>query len=175
MKKSTRYVAVGGLVALLLATGYLNYALNASDDDTKEASTLPTTSGDVAVENETDPSQETSADFYVAFKDDRDEVREKEIAYLDELINDSTSDASIVKEAQQKKLNITTAMEKEMIIEGLLKAKGFEKAVVTINDNSINVVVDREQISETEAAQILDIVQRESGEKADNIKIMTGS
>jgi stage III sporulation protein AH len=175
MKKSTRYVAIGGLVALLLATGYLNYALNSNGDDTKTVSNSPTTSGGVAVENETDPSQETSADFYVAFKEDRDDVREKEIAYLDELINDSTSDASIVKEAQQQKLKITTAMETEMIIEGLLKAKGFEKSVVTIKDNSVNVIVDREQLSETEAAQIFDIVQRESGEKADNIKILTGS
>ncbi len=63
-------------------------------------------------------------------------------------------------------------MEKEVTIEGLLIAKGFTDAVVTLHEGSVNVVVDTAELTRQQAAQILDIVMRESGESSENIKIM---
>ena len=49
--------------------------------------------------------------------------------------------------------------------------KGFEDVFVRIYDDSVDVIVDKEQISQQEAAQIQDIVTRVTGVKAGNIRI----
>jgi stage III sporulation protein AH len=73
--------------------------------------------------------------------------------------------------AQEEKLKLVANIELEMLIEGLLKAKGFTN-IVTCGETSINVVVAADTLSEVQVAQILDIVRRESGETAENIKII---
>ena len=62
-------------------------------------------------------------------------------------------------------------MEKELTIENLIKAKGFADAAVTFHYGSVNVVVDCTELTNEQVAQILDIVTRETGEPAANIKI----
>lgn len=60
-----------------------------------------------------------------------------------------------------------------MIIENLIKAKGFQDAVVMIDNGIVNVIVQTDKLSEEEVAQIVDIVSRQTGVSLDNIKIMT--
>ena len=64
-------------------------------------------------------------------------------------------------------------MEEELILEGLIKAKGFSDAVVTIGSNYYNVIVkDNGDLGSNEVAQILSVVQAETGTKATNVKII---
>lgn len=59
-------------------------------------------------------------------------------------------------------------------IENLLKGKGFEDAVVLINDNSTNVVVkSSNELSEEQVAQIENIVSRELNTEIEKIHITT--
>lgn len=60
-----------------------------------------------------------------------------------------------------------------MIIENLIKAKGFQDAVVMIDNGIVNVIVQADKLSEEEVAQIVEIVSRQTGVSFDNIKIMT--
>ena len=53
----------------------------------------------------------------------------------------------------------------------MIKAKGFDNAFVRIYDGSVDVIVDREEITQQEAAQIQDIVTRVTGVDAANIRI----
>ena len=63
-------------------------------------------------------------------------------------------------------------MEKELLIEGLLKAKGFEDAVITISDAAVNVIVKQKDLTKQQVAQVLEIVLREAGDiSAENVKI----
>ena len=63
-------------------------------------------------------------------------------------------------------------MEKELLIEGLLKAKGFEDAVITISDTAVNVIVKQKDLTKQQVAQVLEIVLREAGDiSAENVKI----
>ncbi len=114
----------------------------------------------------------TTVTFFSDFRVQRDSVRNQEIAYLNEIITDESSDKDSLKDAQDQKIEITRVMEQEMLVEGMIKAKGFEDAVVTIHNGSVNVVVKEAEISSAQVAQILDIVCRETGESADNIKII---
>ena len=129
----------------------------------------------------TPDSKETSLDtvlgnanagFFATFREERESVREKEIEYLDSIITNENSDKESLKDAQDQKIELTRIMEKEMVIEGMLKAKEIEDAVVTIRTGSINVVVSLDEITDAQAAQILDIVRRETSETAENIKII---
>ena len=51
-------------------------------------------------------------------------------------------------------------------------AKGFDNAIVYLGDQSINIVVSSESLTEKDVAQIVDIVKRETDIDLDNIYIM---
>ncbi len=74
-------------------------------------------------------------------------------------------------EAAQEIINLQKRIENEAAAEAMIKAKGFEDVFVRIYDDSVDVIVDKEQISQQEAAQIQDIVTRVTGVKAGNIRI----
>ena len=67
--------------------------------------------------------------------------------------------------------NITKNSEKENAAELMLQAKGFQNAVVSINDGNADVVVDANGLTEQQIAQIEDIVRRKTGIEADKIVI----
>lgn len=159
------------LVAGLLLAGavYVNVRLNSSaaEGDTDHA----------ALQREEDamPAQadaQAGTDYFETFREERNAVRTAEIEYLDEVIAVSANDAETLADAQAQKLALVENMETEFTIESLLKAKGFEDAAVTFHKGSVNVVVDSEELTSDKVAQILDIVKRETGESAENIRII---
>jgi stage III sporulation protein AH len=164
MKSKKKYFVFAGLIALLILTGYLNYALNNA-----QPANSPTSNPG---EEESEQTGASSANFFSTFRMDREGNRAQEIAYLDSIISNEDTDVDTMKEAQQQKISIAKAMEVEVTIEGLIKAKGFNDAIVTINSGSVNVVVDSKVLTDAEVAQILDVVKRESGQGAENIKVM---
>lgn len=169
MKSKKRYLIFAGLVALLVLTGVLNYYFN--NNNSQMATTDPDTSQ--ALDEET--AAAASRNFFTSFRSERENSRTQEIAFLDAVINNDATDADTLKEAQQQKIEISKAMEKEVTIEGLVKAKGFTDVVVTIQSGSVNVVVDSEKLEDAQVAQILDIVKTESGASSDNIKVIPKS
>lgn len=60
-----------------------------------------------------------------------------------------------------------------MISENLLLAKGFDKSIIFVNDQSISVIIGREELAQEEIAQIQNIVSRELKAEANNIHIST--
>ena len=60
----------------------------------------------------------------------------------------------------------------EHLVEGLIKAKGFEDCVVTISDTDVNAVVKGGELTETEVAQIVEIIQSQLNTRLENIKII---
>lgn len=161
-KIDKRFYVIGSLVLLLGLTIWLNVAFNNNDDTQINAG------GD-------DTTTQTSGNFFVDFRSNRQKTRDKELEDLDTIINNASTDAATLSDAQQMKLQISSNMEKELIIEGLLVARGFEDAVVTINNGSINVIVKQDTITTEQAAQIYDTVVSETSAKAADIKIMTSA
>lgn len=53
----------------------------------------------------------------------------------------------------------------------MLQAKGFQNAIVSINDGNADVVVDSNGLTEQQIAQIEDIVRRKTGIESDKIVI----
>ena len=70
---------------------------------------------------------------------------------------------------------LTETAEKEMSAEILLSARGFADAVVSITGNTVDVVVAEMELTDSQRAQIEDIVMRKTGASIENIVISTAS
>lgn len=140
-----KIIVLVSMILLLVATGVLNYFLNVK--------------GNTADNNGDDPITPT---FFQSYRSDREVTREQEIETLNEIIASASSSAETIAEAEAQKLRICSAMETELILEGLIKAHGFEDAVVTISTENVNVVVKDEEVTQEEAAQILSIITSET-------------
>ena len=110
--------------------------------------------------------------FFDAYRSERDSVRTQELAYLDAIVAQG-GDESTLSDAQKQKMTLVSCMESELNTENLIRAKGFEEVIVSMHNGSVNVIVDADALTDEQVAQILDIVLRETGETAENIKVST--
>ena len=156
-----KVIIIAGLVVLLAVTGILNWKF-AADKQNEQAQQQ---------QQETDEDSKTVSSF-ADFRTERERVRTQEITSIDSIINNANTDTQTLAEAQKMKLEIADIMEKELLIEGLLKAKGFEDAVITLSENSVNVIVKEKDLTQQQVAQVVEIVLRETENMtAENIKI----
>lgn len=157
MKASKKKIIVlVSMVALLVATGCLNYFLNVGKN---------TTPGNA------DGGSTVTPTFFETYRTDRLATREQEKVYLDEIITSATSDEEIIANAKAQKLALSNAMETELVLEGLIKAQGFEDAVVTISTENVNVVVKDVDLTLQEATKIMTIIVDETDFEATDIII----
>ncbi|MEG1519886.1 MAG: SpoIIIAH-like family protein, partial [Clostridia bacterium] len=65
-------------------------------------------------------------------------------------------------------------MEKELVVEGLIKAKGFDQVAVTMStsNENINVVVKAKELSQEDVAKIYNVLSTEMKAQYNNIKIL---
>ena len=117
-------------------------------------------------------SAETSAySFASEAKLNRDQTRAKNTESLLEIINSEVVSESQKQGAVEQMLELTDISERETGAETLLAAKGFEDVVVSISDSKVDVVVNQSDISDTQRAQIEDVVTRKTGIPPENIVI----
>lgn len=116
-------------------------------------------------------NKQNKANYFLQAKIDIEIEREKTIERFDEIINNEMIDEESRKNAVRKKMNIIDIMNKEKIIESLIKGKGFEDAIVFITNESVYVTIKADVLNQSDIAKILDIVTRETKAPIDNIKI----
>ncbi|WP_026475871.1 SpoIIIAH-like family protein [Alkaliphilus transvaalensis] len=110
--------------------------------------------------------------YFIESKLERDKRRSEMISYLNDIVDNQHTAEDLRSQAQNMKIQVVTNTEKEMMIENMITAKGFNDAIVYLTDQSINIVVHSEGLNEKEVAQIVDIVRRETDITMDNIIIM---
>lgn len=188
-------VIITALVLMIGTAGYLNFAdnraaepsqvvLNDSDDIT---GLVPDSDfyGDPLAMEETTPvnseqdnageavfvnnSNDTS--YFVQAKLEREQARAKQKDILTEMINNTNVDQAKKADAADEMLKIQERIEKETAAEAMIEAKGFKEVYVRIDDDTVDVVVNKAELSESEIAQIEDIVKRKTGASVDKIRI----
>ena len=93
--------------------------------------------------------------------------------YYDAIIANETSSEAAIKTAEDARLSLVKQMDQELVVEGLIKAKGFDDCVVTISAENVNAVVKAKQLNATEVAQIVSVIQNQLGiDSIENIKII---
>ena len=113
----------------------------------------------------------TDTSYFVQAKLDREQSRAKQKDMLNEMLNNEKATSEQKNEATTAMLQIHKRIEKENAAEDMLKAKGFSEVYVRIDDDTVDVVVDKEKLTDTEIAQIEDTIKRKTGLPADKIRI----
>lgn len=199
-KKNQVIIAV--LAVMIAAAGYLNYSgrlfpdrektdradsevasqelLDISQEDKESASS------DIASQdNEEDAKTSTPGEAVLTGADatsvvsqakiTREQVRAKNKESLKEIIDNNKLSNEQKKNAVNEMVELTKIAEKEAAAETLLASKGFTDSVVSISEESADVVVNAKELNEANRAQIEDIITRKTGVNAENIVITQAS
>ena len=123
-------------------------------------------------EKDSKATSKTDEKYFADTKLEKDKKHDESV----ETIQTSLSNKDLPNEEKAKLTSDLSAMvmqgDTETKIESLIKAKGFEDCVVFIDTDKANVVVKSDGLSNEQAAQIKDIVLRESKCKSENIRIV---
>lgn len=124
------------------------------------------------IEETLNSKENIDSDTYIVdMKMTREKQRNKLTEQLNEIINNpSTADEAKV-EASNMKVAIVKNSDTELQIENLLLAKGYDEAIVFIDGDKANVVVNMKEIKQNDATKIFDIVTNQSGINRENIKL----
>ena len=104
---------------------------------------------------------------------EKEQTRAQNKETLLEIINNANISETQKQEAVNSMISMTDIAEKETAAEILLEAKGFDDAIVSIDGDSVDVVVNTAELTEAQRAQLEDIVIRQTGVGADSIIIST--
>lgn len=118
-------------------------------------------------------SSASAGAFSASAKLNREQVRSKNEASLLEIINNTDISEDMKADAIASMNRMTDRAEKELDTELLLEAKGFKDSVVSINDDSVDVIVGAAGITDEQKAQIEDIVTRKTERNVSDIVITT--
>ncbi len=179
-----KQIAIGAMVLLIGAAGYLNWNYGSTNGEVasvdKDGEYVPIgeaqtvfssnenkeqTSDNTAVKsdaNKTDKQKnkdEVNKKFSISqSKLERDNSRSEEIALLKSTLITSNSTEEAKTAAQQRILTIADVMDKEESIEKMISAKGLGESVVYISQDAVSVVCAQKGLSPSQAAQIKEIV-----------------
>ena len=111
-------------------------------------------------------------DAVAAFRTEREQLRAMQKAQLNEIVHGDGSEPEIAALAQRQLMELCSREEHELTLEGLLTLRGFDDPVVTVQSDSVNVLLRREIVTQQECSVILDLVCRETGVQSGNVKII---
>ena len=158
MKGMTRYALIALAAALILAADTALTWRLASERGIRAAS------APVVSEAEKDPIEQ--------FRLEREQLRARQEAQLNDIIHSEASDAQIVADAQSQLLDMLECARSETAIEGVLRSRGFDGALVSVGAGSASVLVRREALTRQESAVILELVMRQTGLTGGTVKII---
>ena len=107
-----------------------------------------------------------------AFRTDRDALRAMENAQLNDIIHSDGVSAEVRKDAQRRLMNLMDRQEMETMLEGLLAVRGFRGAIISINGDCINALIDAPAVTAQESNAILDIICSQTEVQTGNVKII---
>ena len=146
-----------------------------SDEDTAGETTEQVDSENVASKENAGEAvlvnNTVKGDYFESAKLSREQTRAKNKETLLELVNSKTASDAQKEKAMNEIVAMTAVNEKETATENLLAAKGFDETVVTIVNDSVDVIVNAEELTEQQIAQIEDVVKRKAECTSDKIVI----
>lgn len=160
-----------------------NSLMDLSDEDLaaleEENSVAVSDNGEILADGEVESdagkavmvSNTINSDFFSSARLTREQTRAKNKETLMEIVNNENVSEAQKEEAVNSIVNLTDIAEMESATEILLEAKGFTEVVVSIVDGNADVIVNADDLTEQQIAQIQDIVKRKTEFSAENIVI----
>ena len=156
MTKKKKIIILSCMIALLGVTAIFNFVLTAT----------PTNNGAGAVV--------TTANYFTQYRSERVTNRNEELLQLDSVIASAEQGSAEHSEALTMKVELVEMTEKEMLLESLIKACGFEDVVVVIglDSDSVNVITKSADLTTDDAIMIYTIIEEEMVASPENVKII---
>ncbi len=166
------YAGIGD--ATLVNGGALVENEEIEESDIQNSSSVTSIEGE-NIEEEKNTSVETAnqtnEDYYTESKLERDNMYSQMLESYQKML-DSTSVSEEQKAIAQTEIKrINDNKNAIMIAENLISTKGFKNVVIFINDASVSVVVQEENLSKEQVAQIQNIISREMKAEIEDIHI----
>ena len=156
MSKKRKIIVLSCMIALLAVTAVFNFVMT---------SNAPTMEDSLTV---------SSANYFTQYRSERITTRNEELLQLDAIIASAEDNFDEKANALAMKIELTEMTEKELLLESLIKAYGFEDAVVVIglDSDNVNVIAKSESLTTDDAILIYSIVSEEANVSPENVKII---
>jgi stage III sporulation protein AH len=109
--------------------------------------------------------------FFVDYRLEREARRSRELELLREIAAQEETSAATRQEAQEKLMALARQAERETRTENILRAKGFEDALVVLEEQGVTVVIPG-KLSAEENATIVNIVYHSLGLPQEQVVIL---
>lgn len=139
-----------------------NSAISSNEID---VNTTITTSSNNSKDNK------NNTNYFSTSKLERDTMYSQMLETYEKILNSTNSLETQKQSASEEIAKINNIKNSIMICENLIKTKGFENSVIFVNGDSISIIVEDEQLTKEEVAQIQNIISREMNAKVENIHI----
>ncbi len=156
MSKKRKIIVLSCMIALLAVTAVFNFILTTGTIPNEQATIV------------------SNANYFTQYRNERVTTRNEQIVQLDEIIKTSAVDSTERSDALSMKIELTEITEKEMLLENLIKAYGFEDVVVVIGleSENINVITKTSELTTDDAIIIHSILSEEVNASPENVKII---
>ncbi len=154
MTNKKKIIAMTSLVALLGVTAAFNFILASSAEKQEQGV--------------------TTANYFATYRAERTTTRSEELVQLDSVIALYEAGDEKYEEATEMKMEIVAAMEKELVLENMVKSLGFSDAVVSVSSDSdnVNVFINSAELNYDTALSIYNMMKNETGAVSGNVIIM---
>ncbi len=156
MSKKKKVIILSCMIALLAVTAVFNFIMTTENVDVEQTTAM------------------SSANYFTQYRSERLNTRNEELLQLDAIIAEAEDGSEEKNDALSMKMELTELTEKEMLLETLIKAYGFEDAVVVIGIDSenVNVITKCAELTTDDAIAIYTIVSEELIASPENVKII---
>ena len=156
MSKKRKIIVLSCMIALLAITAVFNFVLTTGTIDVDQSMTV------------------SSANYFAQYRSERITTRNEELLQLDAIIASAGDNSEEKADALAMKIELTELTEKELLLESLIKAYGFEDAVVVIGleSKNVNVIAKSPALTTDDAILIYSIVLEEANVSPENVKII---
>jgi len=175
--------AVYSVIALMLCVAvYLNWSYNRKGDEdystasnTEEAKILGEAKlVDASGTKSGDTAGTTGSDYFSTARLSRQQARDEAVTIFNATVDNANATEAAKNEATDAIQKLAQNAVSEARIENLVIAKGYQECVVFINDDGVNVIIQKTEkgLQDSDVAKIKDIVLSETTFSAANIKII---
>lgn len=110
-------------------------------------------------------------DYFTTSKLEREKMYSQMIETYEKILNSSNSLEAQKQVAQEEITKINNIKNSIMICENLIKTKGIKNVVIFLNNESVSVITEDDELNKEKVAQIQNIISREMNIKVENINI----
>ncbi len=162
-------------ISLIIALGlsvYVNWYYTNNNNDISQPETSEYHNlGEAQLVNSNNMT-ENKTDYFAQAKINREKAHDESIQNLENIILNKENDDDTINLAKNELVNFSRIIKLETDVENIIKAQLSEECLVTYNDNSIEVIMPKGTVNESNVIKIKDIVLSKTDMSSEKIVII---